>query len=125
MARESGLVGFASGIRERMFSAAYRESGAGLFITLIDGFLAMNPNAYASALAALRDADLRPLLERLNVPTLVIGGREDMAVPREHLELIAASVPRARLVMVPGGHLSPVESPAQVCEALTQFLTSP
>lgn len=123
LARESGLAGFADGIRERMFSAVYRESGAPPFKTLVDGFLAMDPNAYASALAALRDADLRPLLDRVNVPTLVMGGEEDMAVPRDHLELIAQGVPGARLRMLPGGHLSPVEAPGQVSEELVQLLS--
>lgn len=118
LARTEGLAGFADGIRERMFSAAYRASGAPLFSTLMDGFLAMDRNAYASALAALRDADLRPLLGRVKVPTLVMGGEEDLAVPRDHLVSIAQGVPGAQFHLLPGGHLSPVEAPGQVCEAL-------
>lgn len=121
LARESGLAGFADGIRERMFSAAYRESGAPQFKTLIDGFLAMDPHAYASALAALRDADLRSLLKSVKVPTLVMGGELDMVVPREHIEFIAASVPRASLVMLAGGHLSPLEASVQASDALVRF----
>lgn len=121
-ARKSGVAGFADGIRERMFSAAYRASGEPLFQTLMDVFLTMDPQGYASALAALRDADLRPLLDRVSVPTLVMGGEEDMAVPRDHLELIARGIPEARLCMLPGGHLSPVEAPRQVSEALMGFL---
>lgn len=125
LARGSGLSGFAEGVRERMFSAAYRASGAPLLTTLIDDFLAMDPDAYSSALAALRDADLTPLLNYVKVPTLVVGGEEDAAVPRDHLEFIAKAVPGAQLRMLPGGHLSPVEAPVQLSNELTQFLMSP
>lgn len=118
LARDHGLAGFADGIRERMFSGAYREASAPRFKALVDGFLAMDPNGYASALAALRDADLRPLLDRVKVPTLVMGGEEDLAVPRDHLVSIAQGVPGAQFHLLPGGHLSPAEAPAQVCEAL-------
>lgn len=121
-AKSIGLACFVDGVRERMFSAAYRESNAPLFNTLVDGFLAMDAKAYASALTVLRDADLRPLLGRVRVPTLVMGGEEDSAVPREHLEYIATTVPGARLVMLPGGHLSPVEAPIQVGVALWEFV---
>lgn len=125
LARDHGLAGFADGIRERMFSPAYRASGALRLKALVDGFLAMEPNGYASALAALRDADLRSLLGQVKVPTLVVGGEEDAAVPRDHIEFIAQSVPGAGLRLLPGGHLSPVEAPVQMSEELVQFLKSP
>lgn len=124
LAIDSGMAGFAEGIRNRMFSATYRASDGPQFAALVDGFLAMNPKAYASALAALRDADLRPLLGHITVPTLVIGGEQDLAVPRDHIEQIAREVPGAQLCILPGGHLSPVEVPDLTSEKLLRFLAS-
>ncbi len=122
LARDSGMSGFADGVRTRMFSASYRESGAPSYSRLMDGLLAMNPEGYASALAALRDADLRPLMPGIGVPTLVVGGEDDAAVPRDHLEGLAKGVPGARLCWMPGGHLSPVEAPSQMAELLADFI---
>lgn len=55
--------------------------------------------------------DLRPALRRLQVPTLVVSGDRDTICPPEFHVEIAATVPAARLVTLPGGHLLPMEQP--------------
>lgn len=127
-ARSEGLDGFANGVRERMFSTSFRQAEPPLFHTLMNTFLANNPEGYACALAALRDADLTLDLDRIIAPTLVLQGREDSAVPPEHTLLIAQRVKSGKLVTVHGGHLSPVEAAMEVAELLithTQARTRP
>jgi pimeloyl-ACP methyl ester carboxylesterase len=68
-------------------------------------------------------ADLRPSLGGIAVPALVVVGAEDRALPPARSRSLAAALPSARLVEVPGaGHLSALEAPAAVGAALTQFL---
>ncbi len=58
---------------------------------------------------AVRDGllgfDSRPWLKTLAVPTLVIGGSGDRAVPRHHFDMLVASIPGARSREIEGaGH---------------------
>ena len=75
--------------------------------------------------ALIARADLRPSLGTINVPTLVLCGREDALTPLElHLEL-AAAIPEATLVAIPNcGHLAPLERPEAVGRQLATWLAS-
>ena len=64
-----------------------------------------------------------PRLEQVRVPTLVIVGENDV-YQRDHAELIAARVPGARLVVVPGGtHIVNLSSPKEFEAAVRAFLS--
>jgi 3-oxoadipate enol-lactonase len=77
------------------------------------------------ALAAMRDRhDSTGLLPTLTgLPTLVLVGEEDAMTPPDVARRMAAAIPGARLVVVPGaGHIPPVERPAETTAALLEFL---
>jgi pimeloyl-ACP methyl ester carboxylesterase len=57
-------------------------------------------------------------LPGLRVPTIVIQGDHDKLVKPQCARSIAASVPGARLQMVPGGHMAPYTHPAVVAAAV-------
>ena len=78
--------------------------------------------AYAAAMAALRDADLANLLPTISVPAAVIAGSRDAAVPRDHSERMAVSMPGSRLLVLEGGHLTAVESPNAFVQALVSTI---
>lgn len=62
-------------------------------------------------------------LPRITVPTLVIVGDEDVATVPAKAEAIAAAIPSARLVTIPGaGHTSTIEQPERVTAAIRAFL---
>jgi pimeloyl-ACP methyl ester carboxylesterase len=61
-------------------------------------------------------------LGRITVPTLVVAADADRLVPMAHAEAYAAGIPGARLVVVPGAHLLPVERPAEVVDLIAGFL---
>lgn len=64
-------------------------------------------------------ADARAGLAMLTAPIAVIWGEEDTMSPRSEQELILDTAPHARLIAVPAaGHLTPLESPDAVAEAL-------
>jgi len=63
-------------------------------------------------------------LDQVKVPTLVIVGENDI-YQRDHAEVIAAKVPGARLVVVPGGtHIVNMSSPKEFEAAVRAFLFS-
>lgn len=59
----------------------------------------------------------------ITVPTLVVVGADDAATPVAKSEKIAATIPGARLTVIPGcGHTSTLEQPAAVTGLLREFL---
>ena len=73
--------------------------------------------------ALIARPDSRPHLAAITCPTLVLVGDSDALTPPEMSEEIAAAIPGARLVVIPGsGHLSTLEQPGLVTAALTEWL---
>ncbi len=67
--------------------------------------------------------DSRPDLPGIRCPTLVLVGDGDRLTPPDQVGEMAAAIPGARLVIVPGcGHLSTMERPREVAEALVEWL---
>ena len=68
--------------------------------------------------------DSTPLLAQVTVPTLVITGAEDEMIPVEESRRMAAAIPGAKLVVIPGaGHLANLEQPEAFNAALNRFLS--
>ncbi|HEV2900599.1 MAG TPA: alpha/beta fold hydrolase [Pseudaminobacter sp.] len=63
---------------------------------------ASSPGAVAGVLEALRDTDVRHLLARVSVPTLVLHRSGDRAVRSEAGRFLAAKIPEGRFVEVAG-----------------------
>lgn len=61
-------------------------------------------------------------LGRLDLPILVVGSREDILVPFDRSEDIAARIAGARLVEARGGHFYPRTDPAYFAETVGTFL---
>lgn len=78
------------------------------------------PPVRAGAGVTLSGLDLLASLERLTVPTLVIAGDVDRMTPLAHSETMAARLPNLTelLVLHETGHMSPLERPDQVVDAL-------
>jgi pimeloyl-ACP methyl ester carboxylesterase len=77
-----------------------------------------------AALAALGDRpDMTAALTRVEVPTLLVVGAEDQITPPACLEAAEATIPGAKLLIVPAaGHLVPLEAPEVFNRAIVEFL---
>jgi pimeloyl-ACP methyl ester carboxylesterase len=88
------------------------------------------PDATLEAMVAAEDpwlasdVNLRDL-RTITKPTLVITGRQDLITPALNSTRIAAAIPSARLVLVPGaGHSFVFQQPASVTAMINAFLAS-
>jgi pimeloyl-ACP methyl ester carboxylesterase len=83
-----------------------------------------SPNGVVAALGAMRDRpDSTPLLESIEVPTLVIGGEEDGISSPEVMGAMAETIPNSRHVtLARAGHLSNLETPEGFNAALKEVL---
>ncbi len=87
-------------------------------------YLALNPVGYAHStrmiLNAVFDASL---LERIKVPTLVLAGQEDGALPA--CRFIHEKIKESKLVVIPdAGHLSNLDQPVAFNHAVLEYLAS-
>jgi 3-oxoadipate enol-lactonase/4-carboxymuconolactone decarboxylase len=88
--------------------------------------LATDRVGYAGCCAAIRDMDQLDALGRIGVPTLVIGGDNDLSTPwAGHGDVIAAAIPGAKISKIDCAHLSNLERPAAFNRALTDFAATP
>jgi pimeloyl-ACP methyl ester carboxylesterase len=73
--------------------------------------------------AIIGRADARPNLAAIKCPTLVLVGDGDELTPPYLSEEIAAGIPGARLAVIPDcGHLSTLERPEAVTQALAEWM---
>lgn len=74
--------------------------------------------------AIMARPDSRPLLVDIDIPTVVIVGRQDQATPLPRSEEMAADIANARLVVIEAcGHMAPLEKPDEVTNALRRWLS--
>lgn len=73
--------------------------------------------------AIMRRPDSRPLLPGIEIPTLVLVGEGDAITPPEIAREMADMIEWSSLAVIPGaGHLSTLEQPGKVTEALRLWL---
>lgn len=86
--------------------------------------LGQRADGIAAAIAALMSRpDSTPLLDRIDVPALVVAGAEDTLTPPGEMEAMAASIRGATFATIPGaGHLANLEQPEAFNAAMKGFL---
>ena len=87
--------------------------------------LGNDPDSYRTAyrIFATADADLAERLSAITAPTLAITGADDPGSTPAMTEHLAATIPHARAVVVPGArHLLPLEDPARLCAEIRAHL---
>jgi pimeloyl-ACP methyl ester carboxylesterase len=110
---EGGTASLAASMLPRLLGSTTRRDHAPL-ADEVRTIIGDNPvHGIRRAILRLRDRpDATPVLERIDVPTLVIAGDEDEIVPTEEAKQLAAAIPVARFEIIPGaGHLSSLEQP--------------
>jgi pimeloyl-ACP methyl ester carboxylesterase len=74
--------------------------------------------------AIIDRSDSRHMLVDIDIPTVVIVGRQDQVTPMPRSEEMAADIANSRLVVLEEcGHMSPLEKPAEVTAALRRWLS--
>ena len=82
----------------------------------------VRPATLARELAIMAETDLSDLLPQIGVPTLLVWGDSDVRSPLSVARQFQEAIPNAQLVVLEGaGHMSHLERPAEVNEALRVF----
>lgn len=96
---------------------------------MVDAFVASVSEFHPAGLRAMArsfaEADLRDVLPRIDVPTLLLYGDRDVRAPMNVAEDLHEAIPTSKLVVMPGvGHVSNVEAPERFNAEVRAFLRS-
>ncbi len=120
--RHSGTAPIADAVVDSWFTPEFRARNPDAVAKVRAMVVATPASGYTGTSCGMRDMDFRPDLPRITTPTLVIVSEQDRATPPAWGEAVAAAIPAARLVRLPGGHMSPIEQPEGFAAAVTGFL---
>ena len=86
----------------------------------------MSTNEFAKVIRAMVRFGDRPIdFTRIDAPTLVLYGENDLGFIRQHAAKLEAELPNPSLLEVPGaGHAANLDNPAFVNDAIREFLVS-
>ena len=123
---EGGLTAIAHMVEARYFSSEFRNEHPGVVATVMERFLQTPVEGYLGCCDAIAELDFSADLARIRNRTLVIAGGGDLGTPPAMSEEIAAKIPGARMVVLPGAaHLSAAEKPLDFAALVRDFLAAP
>jgi 3-oxoadipate enol-lactonase len=124
-AREKGLGAIADVAMRRLFAPEFQQRNAALVEERKKRFLAVDPATFHGACDALATLDMRDQLKSVTVPVLVLVGEQDEATPPPMSRELAASLPDAKLVELPGlAHVPQLQAPEVFMAAIRPFIES-
>lgn len=122
-AGSKGLGAIADTAMRRLFSPAFQAANPDLLADRRARFVATDQAVFTAACDALAGLDIRSAVASLRVPTLVMVGSGDEATPPPMARELAALVPGARLVELPGlAHVPQLQDTAAFVAAMGAFL---
>lgn len=122
-ASEKGLAGISDVAMRRLFAPSYQAAHPELIEERRARFVAVDPQTFHAACAALATLDLRDRLAEVKVPALVLVGEHDEATPPAMSSELAAGLPDARLVVLPGcAHVPQLQEPRMFLDAIREFI---
>jgi pimeloyl-ACP methyl ester carboxylesterase len=126
LARERGMRAMGQRWVQRMVHPGRLDDGA-LLSTILDMIGRRSADEFAGQIDALLGRpDAREVLQRIDVPTLVLCGRDDGWSPLARHEEIAALVPGSHLAIVEHcGHMCTMEQPSAVARQVLDWLQAP
>ena len=123
-AREKGLVGISDVAMRRLFAPSFQAAHPELIEQRRARFIAVDPQTFHAACAALATLDVRAQLAQVKVPALVLVGEHDEATPPAMSSELAAGLPDAQLVILPGcAHVPQLQEPALFLDAIKDFVS--
>ena len=122
-AKEKGLAAIADVAMRRLFAPEFQERNAPLIEQRKKRFLAVDPATFHGACDALATLDLRDQLKSLKLPVLVLVGEQDEATPPPMSREMAAGIPGAKLLELPGcAHVPQLQAPELFLSAVRPFI---
>jgi 3-oxoadipate enol-lactonase len=115
LVRAEGTSAVADAVVGRWFTPGFAAREQELVARMRAMIAATPAEGYAACCDAIAAMDLRDDLANIRAPTLVLGAAHDSAIPPEHSAAVAAAIPGARLVVIPGAAHLPIVEQHELC----------
>jgi 3-oxoadipate enol-lactonase len=124
-AESKGLSAITDVAMRRLFAPEFQENNPELMQDRREAFLRTDTGVFRAACESLAELDLRPDLAKVRAPVLVLVGEHDEATPPPMSHELAAGLPDAKLVILPGcAHVPQLQSPELFLRAVLGFLSN-
>ena len=122
--KTEGLAPFAKDFITNCFGDNYKQHNKDEFEKRIAKSSTFNPDGVkGSLLAMLGRNDTTEYLSKIKIPALVICGENDALTPTPVMKAMAEKINGVKFVVIKNsGHMSPIENPKEVNEAIKDFL---
>ncbi|MFK7981135.1 MAG: 3-oxoadipate enol-lactonase [Saprospiraceae bacterium] len=120
--KKEGLHSIWGGTQKVWFREVFIKNNPAPIADLEMMFLKNEVMGYANCCAAVRDADFRKNLGKIETETLVITGNEDPATTVADAEFMVKNIPNATLSVLPARHIPSIEQPELFANTLINFL---
>jgi 3-oxoadipate enol-lactonase len=121
--KAKGLAAITDVAMRRLFAPEFQAAHPELMAGRRAAFLRTDEEVFRAACAQLAGLDLRGELHEVTVPALVLVGEHDEATPPPMSHELAAGLPDARLMIIPGcAHVPQLQAPAAFLEMISDFL---
>lgn len=124
LARTQGLLPIAETAPSRWFTYPFIQSHHDKIQILINDLAAGNASGYASCCEALAKADMREQLQQIQIPMLIIAGKQDPITTVEDARFMQQRIPQAQFTEIAASHISNIEAPEQFNQIIQDFLLS-
>jgi 3-oxoadipate enol-lactonase len=123
-ASTKGLAAVTDVAMRRLFAPEFQEQNPELMRDRREAFLRTDPLVFERACESLAKLDLRPEIGSVKVPALVLVGEHDEATPPPMSRELAAGLPNARLIVLPGcAHVPQLQKPDIFLDAIADFVS--
>jgi 3-oxoadipate enol-lactonase len=101
-------------------STTTRATNPGLVAFLRESVMRQSVEGYARTCEALAEA-MPADVDRIQCPALLITGDEDQTAPPQQSHLLAKAIARSEFILSSAAHMTPLERPREVNQAMLKF----
>jgi 3-oxoadipate enol-lactonase len=120
--RKGGMAAVTDAVLERWYTTDFRAAAPDVIRETKQMLLTTTPDGYVANCEAIRDEDLREKIAGIQIPTLILMGKDDPVVPLTDGRFMAERVQGARYVELPAAHMSNIEASVLFTKELAAFL---
>lgn len=106
------------------FAEKWIKANQAFIESSVERYAQIDMKAFVHLMNSFYQLDITDKLHKIDIPTLVIAGEEDLIKGREYAKIISKNIPDNEFVLVPGsGHALCIEKPAVLNTLLLGFVT--
>ena len=122
LVRKDGLAPISSTAASRWFTEPFIQSNAAIIAKLSNDLGAGSSEGYANCCEALAKADVREQLKDIQVPVLIIAGKQDPVTTVTDGEFMQQRIAGSQLFVINASHISNVEQSEVFNQEVTKFI---